>query len=319
LILINPDEGLLRHDASGFEGPWAAAPRPAARARQPNGGIAMTQVRVAYMPLATYPEPVADESIRAAAAYAASLDCTLTVTTFAVDVPQMSSALGNLLIDIPSLVRATEERSRADCQRLQRLVQEVAGPRLTVRCTNRVAVLAAVLDAAAAEARYFDLALLPWSGEASVAQDMAQAVVFGSGRPTILVPPSARPAALDHIAVAWDGSRVAARSLGDALPLLARGGRISVLTVRDEKPLSGADLAAVLATALDERGFSAAPAEISLKRRSVAEALQDEALSRGAQLLVMGGFGHSRLRDFVLGGATKGILAQLRLPTLLSH
>lgn len=279
----------------------------------------MTQTRIAYMPLATYPEPVEDESILAAAGFAASLGCALHVTTFAIDIPLAPSPLGSLLLDIPGLVQAAEDRSRAECRRLRGLVQGAAGAPPNPHCADREVVVGAAADAAAAEARYFDLAVLPWSAETATAQDMTQAVVFGSGRPAVVVPPTARPAALDHIAVAWDASRVAARALGDALPLLAEGGRVSVLTVRGEKPLDGADLAAALATALEKRGIRAEPIDIELGERSIADALQGAAVARGARLLAMGGFGHSRIRDFVLGGATSGVLAQLRLPTLLSH
>lgn len=279
----------------------------------------MSQRRIAYMPLTTYPEAVADVSIQAAAGFATSLECALTVETFGVAVPHVSSALGNLLVDIPGLARAAEEKSKGDCHRLQVLAQGIAGSRLTVHCKNRVVVLGAALDAAATEARYFDFSVLPWSRDSIAAQDMAHAVVFGSGRPTILVPPVAIPASLDHIAVAWDGGRVAARALGDALPLLAKGGRISVLTVQDEKPLSGLDLAGALATSLEKRGFNAMPVAIKLGERLIADALQDIALSQGAHVLAMGGFGHSRVRDFILGGATRGVLTHLRIPTLLSH
>jgi len=281
--------------------------------------IEMKQTRIAYMPLATYPEAVADGSILAAAGFATALGCALHVTTFSVDIPRVSSPLGGLLIDIPGLVSAAEEKSRAECHRLQELLQGAAESRASVHCTNREVVLGAALNAAAVEARYFDLAVLSSSGEDVSAQDMAQAVVFGSGRPTILVPPSAGPATLDHIAIAWDGSRVAARALGDALQLLTEGGRVSVLTVHGEKPLSEADLAGALASSLEKRGFSAAALDITIGKRAVAEALQDTALAEGAQILAMGGFGHSRIRDFVLGGATIGIFNDLRLPVLLSH
>jgi nucleotide-binding universal stress UspA family protein len=131
--------------------------------------------------------------------------------------------------------------------------------------------------------------------------------------------PTASPAPINHIAIAWDGSRVAARALGDALPLLGVGGRVSVLTVQDDKPLSGSDLAGALASSLEQRGFSATPVPISLGERAIAEALQDTSLSKGAQVLAMGGFGHSRVRDFILGGATRGVLTQLRMPILLAH
>ncbi len=279
----------------------------------------MTRTRIAYMPLATYPEAIADEAISAAAAFATPLRCTLSVTTFAVSLPQRSSGLGDLLIDIPALVHSAEEKSRAECHRLEDLVRGVVASSVNVHCATRKVAWGAVLEDAAEEARYFDFTLLPWSGDTVAAQDMAQAVIFGSGRPAILVPSVVPAASLDHIAIAWDGSRVAARALGDAMPFLAEGGRISVLTVRDEKPLSGPDLAGALASSLVKRGLNAAPVETALGGRNIAEALQDIAQSNGAQLLAMGGFGHSRIRDFVLGGATKGILTQLRLPILLSH
>lgn len=279
----------------------------------------MPKSRLSYMPLATYPESVADDSIVAAAGFAVGLGCKLHVTTFHVEIPQVSLSWGAVLIDVPGLVRAAEEKSRAESDRLHGLVQGAEGSLTNLHCTGRKIVLGAALDAAAAEARYFDLAVLPWCAKSASAQDMAQSVVFGSGRPTVLVPPSARPRALKHIAIAWDASRVAARALGDALPLLSEGGRVSVLTVRGEKPLTGTGLAGVLASSLEKRGFDAAPIEIVLGKRTVAEALQDIALAEGAQILAMGGFGHSRVRDFVLGGATTGVFSDLRLPVLLSH
>ena len=277
------------------------------------------KTRIAYLPLTTYPDTISEDAIMAAIGCVASLGIALHVTTFSVRIPQMYSPLGNLLVDVPGLVRTAEERSKTECSRLQDLVQGTASSQFKVEYRTRDMVLGAALDAAAAEARYFDLSVLPWSGSTIAVQDMTQAVVFGSGRAAILVPASARPATLDHIAMAWDGSQVAARALWDALPLLAEGGRVSVLTVQDEKPLSGSDIAKSLASVLEKRGFSAKPLSIALGGRTISEALQDAALSEGAQVLAMGGFGHSRVRDFILGGATKGVLTQLKLPTLLSH
>jgi nucleotide-binding universal stress UspA family protein len=275
--------------------------------------------RIAYMPLNTYPEAIADQSIHAAMGFAATLGCSLHVSTFSVDIPQLYSPMGGMLLDVPGLVQGAEERSKAECRRLENLVQGAAGPGLAVHCSNRNVVLGAALDLAAGEARYFDLALLPWTGDNISAQDLSEAVVFGSGRPAILVPPSAPAARIDRIAVAWDGSRFAARALNDALPYLAGGGRISVLTVKDEKPLSRSDLSGALAFFLGRRGYDAKALDVSLNKKSIGAALQDAALSEGAKLLAMGGFGHSRLRDFVLGGATKDILRNLQLPIMLSH
>ena len=145
---------------------------------------------------------------------------------------------------------------------------------------------------------------------------MAQSLVFGSGVPVILVPPSTSVGSVDHIAIAWDGP---GRRTGAVLPLLSADGRISVLTVQDEKSLSGSGLAQTLAASLALREYSAGTVDINLDSRTIAEALQCAALAEGAQLLVMGGFGHSRLRDFILGGATKGVFSDLQLAVLLSH
>ena len=275
--------------------------------------------RIAYMPLNTYPEAVPDQAILAAIDFASKLKCSLHVSVFSVKIPQLYSPMGGLLLDVPSLVHGTEERSKAECRRLEALVNGAAGPGLKIQCRSREIMLGAALDVAAGDARYFDLAVLPWTGETVSAQDLSEAVVFGSGRPTVLVPATSTVSGLDHVAIAWDASRFAARALYDALPYLDEGGRVSVLTVKDEKLLSGADPAGTLASWLKTRGYDAKSADIALDKRSISTALQEAALSEGAKLLAMGGFGHSRLRDFVLGGATKGVLKEIRLPILLSH
>ncbi len=78
----------------------------------------MMYTRNAYMPIATYPEVVADGAVLAATSYAAVLGGTLHVTTFAVDIPYMSSGLGDFFVDVPGLARAVEQKSKAECHRL---------------------------------------------------------------------------------------------------------------------------------------------------------------------------------------------------------
>ena len=275
--------------------------------------------RIAYLPLNTYPEAAPDPSILAAVGFAVALGYGLQVSTFAVDVPKTASPVGGFFINVEGMARAAEERGAADCARLQVLVQGAAGSELTTSITNRKAMMGAALDAAAVEARTYDLVLLPWSEDTLSAQDMAQALVFGAGVPVILVPPSAKIAAINHIAIAWDGSRVAARALCDALPLLDAGGQVTVVTVQGEKALGASGIAQTLVASLERRGYAAKAANISLDGRPIATALQETALASGAQLLAMGGFGHSRLRDFILGGATQGVFSDLRLAVLLAH
>ncbi|MER8678037.1 MULTISPECIES: universal stress protein [unclassified Mesorhizobium] len=143
------------------------------------------------------------------------------------------------------------------------------------------------------------------------------AVLFGSGRPTIILPEDANVGAIDHVIIAWDGSRVAARAVADAHAFLQCASKITVLTVTDEKSLR--DIGERLALSLRKRGFPAEGISIDLEDRPIGVTLQARAVSMGADLLVMGAYGHSRMRDFVVGGATKSVLGDLRLPVLLSH
>jgi nucleotide-binding universal stress UspA family protein len=275
--------------------------------------------RIAYLPLDTQSDPVAPAALLNAIAVAAAFGCKIHVSNFAVNVPPVASPLGGFMINVEGMARAVEERSRAACQRQTALIETAPSAGSVVAVATREVAMGGVQAAAVKEARLFELTLVPVVADNSSPQDLAQALVFDSGLPVLLVPEGAGPAPLDHVAVAWDGSRVAARALQDALRLLEPGGRISVLTVQGEKALGVSDLAGTLAAALRQRGHDANAVTISLDGRPIAEALQSGARDAGARLLAMGGFGHSRLRDFILGGATLGVLSQLRMPVLISH
>jgi nucleotide-binding universal stress UspA family protein len=275
--------------------------------------------RVAYLPLDTLADPLPDAAILSALAVAAGFGCKVHAVNLAVDVPPVASPVGGYMINVEGMARAVEERSRAACQRQTALIEGAATAGSVVAVVTREVGMGGAMIAAAAEARLFDLSLVPVAAGSTSPEDMAQALVFDSGLPVLLVPEGASAAPLDHVAIAWDGSRVAARALQDALRLLQPGGRISVLTVKGEKALAGADPAGTLAAALRARGHDAVAVSVALDGRPIAEALQAGARDAGAKLLAMGGFGHSRLRDFILGGATLGVLSHLRMPVLLSH
>ena len=161
-------------------------------------------------------------------------------------------------------------------------------------------------EAAAAEARYFDIALLGWEAGNPTSRASSEAVIFGAGRPAVLLPELIAIGSIDHVAIAWDGSRVAARAMADATPFLERASKISVLTVVDEKPLKEGAGGERLAIGLKKRGLVAEWISIRAEDCPIGVSLQEHAIERGAKLLVMGGYGHSRVRDFVLGGATQG-------------
>lgn len=278
----------------------------------------MALKRLAYMPLVTYPDPLAEDSVTAVLAAAGALRCELEAVAYSADIPRIASPLGHLLLNIPEMVKSLEESNKAACRDLEDLVRR-SGAQDSLKFSIQNFPPAAIAASAAIHARYFDIALMPWARDNAALHEMIQSVVFGSGRPAILVPAAAGQNLLSDVAIAWDGSRVAARALADLLPLLPENAKISVLTVADEKPLAEHDLSGQLAASLARRGLEAEARIVKLNGRPIAAALQETAISAGAGLLAMGAFGHSRLRDFVLGGATRGVLADLRLPVLLTH
>ncbi|MCX7303607.1 MAG: universal stress protein [Hyphomicrobiales bacterium] len=274
----------------------------------------------AFLPIVTYPQAPADASIANAVDAAALIGAGLRALAVNGDIPDVSNALSKYLLDTPQLIRDAEAQSRAQGDRLIALVKERAAAAGVAVSTGQVsAPIAALGDVAAVHARYHDIAIIPLEADNETDKLTAEAVVFGSGRPTLLLPGTLNARRFDHVAIAWDGSRVAARAVADARIFLDRCSLISVFTVYDEKPMKEDDEAERLATALRAVGLPAEPVALSVGDYPIGEVLQHAAIERDAGLLVMGGYGHSRLRDFVLGGATAGVLSELRLPVLLSH
>lgn len=145
-------------------------------------------------------------------------------------------------------------------------------------------------------------------------------VLFASGRPVIVVPSGHdRPFACDRILVAWDHSRAAARAAADALPLLMMAKQVVVVTVADDKNIDTCRSSSELARHFARHGVQVTIEEIPRADNSIDRALLAHAAARDADLIVMGGYGHSRIREFVLGGATRGMLEKTDRAVLLSH
>jgi len=169
-------------------------------------------------------------------------------------------------------------------------------------------------------ARHFDLTIVQQRApDGPVNDGMIEAALFGSGRPVLVVPfVQTAPARFETVLVAWDESATSARAIGDALSLIKAADRVEVVTVMDARRDRGARASARLARHFLRHGIDAAftllPAE-----GGTAETLLSRAADLGADLLVMGGYGHSRLRELVLGGTTRSVLASMTLPTLMAH
>lgn len=274
----------------------------------------------AFLPLVTHPDPNSDAIAQNAVAAASWLGATLHACVLYADIPVPSSALSNLLLDLPDLVRTARAISEQHSERLLGKLTAAASEKAVALSSDVDTAPTALLgERAAAHARYHDLALAGWEAGNPTSQMTAEALIFGGGRPVLILPELSPRQAFEGVAIAWDGSRAAARAVADALPFLQRASRITVMTVVGEKRLAEEAAATRLADGLKARGFAAEALTVGAEDCPIALTLQERAIAWGADLLVMGGYGHSRIRDFVLGGATQGTLDDLRLPVLMSH
>ncbi|HEY2134437.1 MAG TPA: universal stress protein [Xanthobacteraceae bacterium] len=171
-------------------------------------------------------------------------------------------------------------------------------------------------------ARRFDISVV---GQAEPkhgpAQDLViEGALFGSGRPVIVVPYIQKDALkLDRVLICWDGSRQAARAIADAMPFLARSATIDVVIVASGREKSDEIPGVDIGEHLARHGLKIEVKRIVSTDIDVPNTILSYVADSGADFIVMGGFGHSRLREFVLGGATRGILASMTVPALMSH
>jgi len=147
-----------------------------------------------------------------------------------------------------------------------------------------------------------------------------EAALFESGRPVLIVPFIQKDRLkLDHVMVCWDGSRAATRAIADAMPFLTRSSKTSIV-VADVQSAKSADLSgADIATHLSRHGVNATIERIPVSKIDVSNTILSYAADAGADLIVMGGVRAFRLREFILGGTTRGMLASMTKPTLMSH
>lgn len=254
------------------------------------------------------------------ASIAKYLDADIHALVLVPDFPPVSSALGNLLLDVPTMVRDVKANCRVRAKTmLQAIEQGFAGHQLEVRTTEAECFQPEFGDIASVHARYHDLTVLD-VGSSSSAPGTAEALIFGSGKPTLLISDKVEKVDFGHVMIAWDGTRAAARAVADAGLFLERAAKVTIVTVTEDKKLPGDNPNARLADYFSRRGISAQALHLGGGMLiPIEQLLQDKAKEIGAGLLVMGGFGHSRVRDFVLGGATNGVLKNLQMPVLLSH
>jgi len=181
-------------------------------------------------------------------------------------------------------------------------------------------------EIATLHARYADVTIVgqvdPESDELGATSDLPERVVLGAGRPVLVVPYAGTFKTVgQRVLVAWNAGREATRAVNDALPLLEGASKVTVLVVNPRPGLHGhgeipgSDIALHLA----RHGVPAEASALKSDDVEIGALLLSQAADLDADLIVMGAYGHSRLRELVLGGASREILRSMTVPVLMSH
>lgn len=273
--------------------------------------------------LSTYPDPTPESSVQDAVALAAAFGARMSAVACEVSIQLPRTVVPDLLINIPGMAAAEREKSAKNAAHLLAAVereakkQGVAYETVLEKCFTMEAPGVLV-----EYARLHDLTVVPIPADDNADRWYAETIIFGSGRPTLILPqawkrPETSPFAT--AVVAWDFSRTAARAVADALPLLQKAKQVFVMTVENEKAIERGRSGAELAKHLARHGVEVVYDRVDAAGRRIGDVLEEHVAKRKADLLVMGAYGHSRLQQFILGGATRSILARPRLPVLMSH
>jgi len=255
-----------------------------------------------------------------AVSVAAALEAHLTGIAFIYDPVVPISGAGYIPAEVIETQRDDNESAAEAAIKIFSAATDQAGISAEPLITS--ASLAGAGDKFARMARRFDLAIV---GQAepeisSMEQIIAETTLFESGRPLMMVPYIQKaPFKAENVMICWDGSRTAARAVADAIPIIRNSGRVEIVMVATERgkqdEIDGADIGQHLA----RHGLKVNVHRISGAGIDVGDALLSHAADSGADFMVMGGYGHSRLREFVLGGVTRSIFESMTVPVLISH
>ena len=228
--------------------------------------------------------------------------------------------MGSVPADFIESQRAeASEAARAAIERFEELARRSSISRDT-------RLLSASLSSASNQlgrlARRFDIVVVgqPEREHAGADEIVDEGALFESARPVIVVPFIHKGGLkLDRVMVCWDGSRAATRAVADSLPLMAKAKQVEIVIVANGRTKSDEVPGADLGQHLARHGLKVDVKRITSPDIDVASTILSYAADSSTDLIVMGGYGHSRLREFVLGGVTRGILESMTVPVLMSH
>jgi nucleotide-binding universal stress UspA family protein len=270
-----------------------------------------------HIPTERSPRPATDGSISLAMAFGADLEAIAVGYESVNDVPFVAEGG----VALAPLFEAQHEQALVRASAAL-AVFEVEAKAAHIK--HRSHALGASFAEAAAifngRARLCDLTIVSQPDPAIETYDnlFPQRVLFETGGPVLIVPYTFRGNLnFDRIGICWDGSRLAARALHDALPLLAKANALTILSVNE--PISVEASADRLAVRLASVGLPAKVIPLQADHSNIQPTILSATADESLDLLVMGGYGHSRLREVVLGGVTRDMFQSMTVPVLMSH
>lgn len=280
-------------------------------------------MRDVLLQIDSYPEATPPEAIEQAVRLTAAIGGVLSALAVEVDIRAPSNRLADYLIGLSSLAAEEEQKSRSACQAaLEVFSAKAKAAGVLGEALHGRSDLYCIGDYVAKRARTRDLCIVPVSDSLDGQRSIAEAVVFDSGRPVLLFRPGRADllsGGLSTVVVAWDGSRSAARAMADAIPVMLKARQVYVLTVVNEKPDARSGLGDDAVRHLKAHGVDAVADEVDASGRRIGKVLDDYVAERRSDLLVMGAYGRSRVREFILGGATEYMLHDPKVPLFLAH
>jgi nucleotide-binding universal stress UspA family protein len=278
-----------------------------------------TAVKNIFFPLASYPVATTSGALERVASLAQHLGAHLSATAFAMDVRLPAGVYADVY-SLGDIIATEYQRGSANAHRLIAEFQAVARRRgISHEHSIEQSVPADIAERTVELAHLSDLSIVPVKKDNGSQRDIIEALLFGAGRPTLLFPEAASedlPDRFDQIAVAWDNKGPAARAVADALPFLRNAKMVRLVTIENEgkpagQPRSGLVRSAeTLGRYLARHSVDIALANLDAKGDASGEVLLDYAIKNKIDLLVMGAYGHARLKEVILGGTTDSILRE---------
>ena len=264
--------------------------------------------------------PVIDASIALAATFGARLDAMAagfisSSTAYVVD-----GAAGAAVASVieMELERAAQRAAAA----LEVFEAEARNAGIRYECHRMESVPAEAADAIGAAARLYDLSVVlqPMSEYETFDNTLPKEILFRSGGPVLFVPHIFRGAfKARRIGICWDGSRLAARALRDARPFLEQADALLAISINGTDNLPASVSTDRLAKHLARAGLPIKSVDLTAGRSEIQPTILSLAADESLDMLVMGGYGHSRLQEGLLGGVTRAMLQAMTVPTLMTH